>query len=83
MSDVHVLHDRTKDFSSPSDHATVAGTVAVGLLLANRRWGIPAVVAAVVMAFTRAYVGAHYPSDVLAGLALGGAVSRLSRVLLK
>ncbi len=75
MGDVHVLIDRTTDFSFPSDHATMAGAIAVGLLLTNRKWGIPATAAAVLMAFTRVYVGAHYPSDVLAGLALGGVVA--------
>ena len=77
MTNVHLLVDKTTDFSFPSDHATVAGAVAVGLLFANRRWGIIASVLAVVMAFTRVYVGAHYPVDVLAGLALGGAVSTI------
>ena len=77
MSNVHVLVDKTTDFSFPSDHATVAGAVAVGLLFANRRWGIVAAVLAVLMAFTRVYVGAHYPADVLAGLALGGLVAAL------
>jgi membrane-associated phospholipid phosphatase len=75
MSNVHLLVDKTTDFAFPSDHATVAGAVAVGLLFANRRWGIVASVLAVLMAFTRVYVGAHYPGDVLAGLALGGLVS--------
>jgi membrane-associated phospholipid phosphatase len=75
MKGVHVLVARTTDFSFPSDHATVAGAVALGLLLTNRRWGSIAVVLAVVMAFTRVYVGAHYPSDVLAGLALGALVA--------
>ena len=75
MADVHHLVHRTTDFSFPSDHATVAGAVAVGLLFANRRWGIITVVLAILMAFTRVYVGAHYPGDVLAGLALGGLVS--------
>lgn len=75
MSNVHLLVDKTTDFSLPSDHATAAGAVAVGLLFANRRWGIIASVLAVLMAFTRVYVGAHYPGDVLAGLALGGLIS--------
>ncbi|HPU40279.1 MAG TPA: phosphatase PAP2 family protein [Microthrixaceae bacterium] len=75
MTNVHLLVDRTTDFSFPSDHATAAGAVAVGLLFANRRWGIVASVLAVLMAFTRVYVGAHYPGDVLAGLALGGIVA--------
>jgi undecaprenyl-diphosphatase len=71
MRNVHVLVDRTTDFSFPSDHALVAGSVAVALLFANRRWGIVGCIAAVVMAFARVYVGAHYPGDVVAGLALG------------
>lgn len=75
MANVHLLVDKTTDFSFPSDHATVAGAVAVGLLFANRPWGIIATCLAILMAFTRVYVGAHYPGDVLAGLALGGLVS--------
>ncbi|HEY0518335.1 MAG TPA: phosphatase PAP2 family protein [Ilumatobacteraceae bacterium] len=75
LANVHVLVDKTSDFSFPSDHATVVGAVAVGLLFANRRWGIVASLLAVLMAFTRVYVGAHYPADVVAGLALGAIVA--------
>ena len=81
MTGVHVLVARTTDFSFPSDHATAAGAVAVGLFLANRRWGIIACVAAVLMAFARVYVGAHYPGNVLAGLALGGMVAAAGSLL--
>jgi undecaprenyl-diphosphatase len=69
-----LLVDRTSDFSFPSDHAVMAGAVSVGLLIAWWRLGLVVSVAAVAMALTRVYVGAHYPGDVLAGLALGGAV---------
>jgi membrane-associated phospholipid phosphatase len=82
MTDVHVLVDRTTDFSTPSDHATVAGAIAVGLLLANRKWGWAALGAGLLMMFTRVYVGAHYPSDVLAGAVLGGTVAALGHFLL-
>ncbi len=75
LQNVHVLVSRTTDFSLPSDHATAVGAVAVALLLVNRRIGVVASVLAVLMAATRVYAGAHYPSDVLAGLALGGAVA--------
>lgn len=75
LTGVHVLIDRTTDFSFPSDHATTVGAVAVGLLLVERRLGLIATVAALAMAFTRVYVGAHYPLDVLAGLVLGGTVA--------
>ena len=75
MSGVHLLIARTSDFSFPSDHATAVGAVAVGLLLTDKRWGTIGAVLAVAMAFTRVFVGAHYPSDVLVGLALGGFVA--------
>jgi undecaprenyl-diphosphatase len=80
MTGIHVLVAKTTDFSFPSDHATAVGAVAAGLLLANRRLGIVAGVAALVMAFTRVYVGAHYPGDVVAGLALGAAVAVLGHL---
>jgi undecaprenyl-diphosphatase len=78
---VHVLVSRTTDFSIPSDHATAVGAVAVGLWISDRPLGRITVVLAVLMAFTRVYVGAHYPADVLAGLALGGLVAGLGATL--
>jgi undecaprenyl-diphosphatase len=74
---VHLLVARTKDFSFPSDHSVVAGAVAVGLLFVDRQVGIVGAVLAVLMAFARVYVGAHYPGDVLAGMAIGGAIAAL------
>ena len=82
MTGIHVLVTTTTDFSFPSDHATAAGAVAVGLLLSHRRCGTIAAALAVLMAFTRVYVGAHYLSDVLAGLVLGGGVAAASVVLI-
>jgi membrane-associated phospholipid phosphatase len=82
IPDLHVLVHRSSDFSFPSDHATVAGAVAVALLLCSRRIGLVAAGAALLMAWTRVYVGAHYVSDVLAGLALGGLTAWLGWVTL-
>ena len=78
MPHILVLVPRTSDFSFPSDHAVMAGAVAVGVLLASRRLGVVAAGLALLMAFTRVYVGAHFPLDVAAGLAVGGLVALVS-----
>jgi undecaprenyl-diphosphatase len=75
LSGVLVLVTRSTDPSFPSDHATMAGAAAVGLWLVERRLGLLAGAAALLMCFARVYVGAHYPRDVLAGLIVGAAVA--------
>lgn len=74
LHDISVLHCNT-DGGFPSIHTVVAAAVAAGLWLVNHRLGLVAVFAAALMAFARGYVGAHYPHDVLAGLALGAGTS--------
>jgi undecaprenyl-diphosphatase len=55
----------------PSGHATTMGAVfGVLLLLFPRRWYIALIVTACI-ASTRVFVGAHYPSDTVAGFGLG------------
>lgn len=71
---VLLLVGRSADYGFPSDHATMAGAVAAGLCYVHRRLGILAWVAALLLAFSRVYVGAHYPHDVFAGLVVGAAV---------
>jgi membrane-associated phospholipid phosphatase len=78
---VLVLIGRTTDSAFPSDHATMAGAVATGLLFVSVRLGIAAWCAAFALAFARVYAGAHYPHDVVVGLALGAAVVLIGRVL--
>ncbi len=77
------LIGHSRDFSFPSDHATMAGAVTAGLLIVNRRLGITAAVAGLLMCFARIYVGAHYPQDVVAGFALGAAVVLIGWALLR
>ncbi|MER9296162.1 phosphatase PAP2 family protein [Mesorhizobium sp. M0621] len=55
----------------PSGHATTMGAVfGVALLLFPRRWYIALAITACI-ASTRIFVGAHYPSDTVAGFGLG------------
>jgi membrane-associated phospholipid phosphatase len=76
-----VLATRSTDPSFPSDHATMAGAVTVGLFLVSRRLGALTAIAAVLMALARVYIGAHYPQDVVAGLALGALVTGIGYLL--
>ena len=58
--------------SFPSGHATTAFSAAVLLSLWYPRAAGPALGLAFVVALSRVVLGAHYPSDVLAGSLLGG-----------
>ena len=60
--------------SFPSDHAVLWFAVATTVLLASRRLGVAMLIYAAVLAVGRVYVGAHNPTDVLAGAAIGVAL---------
>ncbi|MEH0933406.1 phosphatase PAP2 family protein [Micromonospora sp. CPCC 205558] len=70
------------DWSFPSNHATIAGGLAVTTLLLSRRLGLVALPLAALGAFSRVFVGVHYPHDVIAGVLLGALVAVLVTPLL-
>ena len=65
-----ILHAPT-DFSFPSGHTASSFSAAVTLLLYNRKYGVLALIVAALIAFSRLYLMVHFPSDVIAGIALG------------
>ena len=62
-----------RNFSSfPSDHASLFTALSVGVLFCSRRAGIFLLFwTLVVVLMPRLYLGLHYPTDILAGAALG------------
>ncbi|MFF1558714.1 phosphatase PAP2 family protein [Streptomyces sp. NPDC058279] len=62
------------DWSFPSNHAAIAAAAAAALWLVDRRLGTLAAPAALLMALSRVWVGAHYPHDVVLGLLVGAVV---------
>ena len=59
------------DKSFPSGHTLACFEAATVLMLNDKRFGIPALVIAISVALSRLYLYVHYPTDVLAGAALG------------
>ncbi|PRH81050.1 hypothetical protein C6N75_00775 [Streptomyces solincola] len=65
------------DWSFPSNHSAIAGAAAVALVLAWRALVWLTIPMAVLMAFSRVFVGVHYPHDVATGLLLGALMAVL------
>ncbi|MGR4878987.1 bifunctional phosphatase PAP2/diacylglycerol kinase family protein [Streptomyces sp. LARHCF249] len=80
---VRQLATQPQTTSFPSGHAASAFAFTAGLALESPGWAAALAPVAASVAFSRVYTGVHYPSDVLAGAALGVAagfvVDRLAR----
>jgi undecaprenyl-diphosphatase len=74
---IEVLVSGKTDYSFVSDHATITMAMAVGLFVANRKFGLVGLALALLEGFCRVYMGVHYPTDVIGGFALGTAVALL------
>lgn len=70
-TNVLLLISNPKDFSFPSGHSMHSFVGALSLWYANKKWGIAAFILAGLIAFSRMYLFVHYPTDVLAGIAIG------------
>lgn len=71
LDNVHLLVNCTRSFSFPSSHATNIFTGTILLSFVYPKLRIALIGIAVLVAYSRVYVGVHYPFDVVAGTILG------------
>lgn len=71
------------DASFPSGHTIASFEGATALLLYDKKLGIPAMILAALIAFSRLYLYVHYPTDVLAAVVLGIGFAFLGKYLVE
>lgn len=83
IDELKTLVSPLSSYSFPSGHSVSSFASAMALTLAFGKKGAWAYIPASLIAFSRCYVGVHYPSDVLAGMLVGTLVAYGVYMLLK
>lgn len=78
---IPLLTERMHDFSFPSGHTIASFEAATVLLKNSKKMGIPAMILAVLIAFSRLYLYVHYPTDVLFSVVAGTLIGFLGNFL--
>ena len=81
LKEIPLLAGGMHDFSFPSGHTIASFEAAVVILLNNRKLGVPAMILAFLIAFSRLYLYVHYPTDVIFSIILGTALAFLGNWL--
>lgn len=76
---VLTIEKPSKTYSFPSGHTTVAFCTATSMTLYYQKWyvAVPAYAWACSVAYSRMYLGKHYPSDLIGGIILGAGIPLL------
>ena len=78
---IELLISRPSSYSCPSTHSGWAFAGAASVFLYNKKLGIPVIVFAFLIAFSRLYLFVHFPSDVLFGTVIGILFALLSKFI--
>jgi len=78
-----IVRSYKSSFSFPSGHAANITASMLFLGLVYRRVLAAFLAVAIVVSFSRIYIGVHWPSDVLAGMALGAAIGAIAYLIFR
>lgn len=81
--EIKLLIEAQHDFSFPSGHTLASFEAATVLAIHSKKAGIPALLLACLIAFSRLYLYVHYPTDVLFSVAMGIGFGFLGNFLVK
>ncbi len=79
--ELELLVARLSDYSFPSGHTALSFTAVSTLFFRKEKLWIPALVLAILIAFSRLYLFVHFPTDVLAGAVFGVVFGYLGALL--
>lgn len=71
QQEIELLIAAPGGFSFPSGHTSSSFAVATAVFLKDKKIGIPALILAALMGFSRLYFFVHFPSDVFVGMLEG------------
>jgi len=81
LPEVNILVFCSGSYSMPSSHAVNNFAAAVFLSKLFPKYKIPFYTIAVLMAFSRPYVGVHYPADIIVGAVVGAVIGYIFAIL--
>lgn len=83
-SEIVTLIKHPSSFSFPSGHTSGSFSAALVMFhMLPKKIGVPAVVLATMIGFSRMYVGVHYPTDILGGIVVAVIASTLAILITK
>ena len=83
MGAIIIGHDVLAGNSFPSGHAMIAWAMAVVIAAREPRWRWGLFALALLISFSRIYLGKHYPLDVLVGGFIGWGIGQLARKVMQ
>lgn len=82
FKELQIIVPIPSEFSFPSGHtASSFAAASVFFRQLPKKLGLPSVILAGIIGFSRLYVGVHYPTDVIAGVIMGILLSYLAQIL--